>query len=219
MTVRPALLHKIIGVAAFWVWLTLFLRFYIGAQLAHAEGYSFWLGVLSSLGFFTVLSIFLIALSLSAIFLRSITGPVFAFFRHPSVVSALTTSIILVALVYALVLRQLWQPQGLRYWVDISLHYIIPLLFILVWWLLVPAHSLRWRDVIYWLGYPLIYILVVYVRGAVTGFYPYPFVNVAELGWWRVLLNSFFLLLLFAFIGLVLVVVDAYRKRKHSVQP
>lgn len=219
MAVPPALLRKIIGVAALWVWLTLLLRFYIGAQLALVAGEAAWSGVVDSLGYFTVLTTFGIAWVLIAIALKGVTTKILEFFRHPSVISAFTTAIILVALVYALVLRQLWNPDGLRYWVDISLHYVIPPMFVMIWWLLVPAGSLHWRNLLSWLIYPSGYLAMVYVRGLFTGFYPYPFINVNELGVWRVLLNSLGLLMLFAFIGMGLIGINYCRQLWHIRHP
>lgn len=216
MKLSPGLLHKLVGLTALWVWMTLLLRFYIGAQLALVDGNSARLGVVSSLGFFTVLSTLLIAFSLGAIFLQNITFPWFALFRHPSIISALATSIILVASVYVLVLRQLWHPQGLRYWVDISLHYLIPSMFVAIWWWLVPAKVLRWRDAIVWAAYPVVYLVVVCALGAVTGFYPYPFVNVAELGWDQVLINSAGLLLLYVIIGELLICINRFGKNHRT---
>jgi hypothetical protein len=43
------------------------------------------------------------------------------------------------------------------------------------------------------------------IRGAFFGFYPYPFIDVILLGYNKVLLNSFFMVLAFLFIGTLLI--------------
>jgi hypothetical protein len=58
------------------------------------------------------------------------------------------------------------------------------------------------------------------LHGAVTGFYPYPFLEVGQLGYERVLLNMGVLMAAFAVLGLILVGVDrllgAVEPRKAS---
>lgn len=46
------------------------------------------------------------------------------------------------------------------------------------------------------------------IHGAVTGYYPYPFLDVTQLGYQRVLLNMAALTAVFALLGLVLVGID-----------
>ena len=46
------------------------------------------------------------------------------------------------------------------------------------------------------------------IHGAVTGFYPYPFLEVTQLGYERVLLNMGVLTAAFAVLGLILVGTD-----------
>lgn len=193
------------------VWVTLVMRLHIGARLALAAGDEVWVGIVGSFGYFTVLTTLFMAVVLTVTACPTRLARM-DFFMRPSVISAATTSVVLVALVYVLVLRQLWHPQGLRYWVDISLHYVIPLLFFIFWWLAVPASSLHWRQILWWLLYPLVYLMVILVRGCVNDFYPYPFVNVTDLGVLRVLINVAALLVLFAFLGLTLIAINRCRK-------
>ena len=58
------------------------------------------------------------------------------------------------------------------------------------------------------------------LHGAVTGFYPYPFLEVGQLGYERVLLNMGVLMAAFAVLGLILVGIDrllgAVEPRKAS---
>ena len=59
-----------------------------------------------------------------------------------------------------------------------------------------------------WLGYPLVYAAYSLIHGAVTGFYPYPFINVSNLGYDKVLINMAVLVLVFLGLGLALIGID-----------
>jgi hypothetical protein len=70
------------------------------------------------------------------------------------------------------------------------LHYVTPALFLLDWLLFVPKGRVPWRTIFSALVFPLVYIGWTLLHGAQTGWYPYPFVNVTELGLEKVLTNS-----------------------------
>ncbi|WP_418498172.1 Pr6Pr family membrane protein [Flagellimonas sp.] len=102
---------------------------------------------------------------------------------------ALTAFIIVVGLVYQVVLRKLWNPTGLQMVVDELLHTIIPVLVYIYWVMFHARTPVAWKPLFRWLLYPLGYVLFVMVRGHFSGFYPYPFLNVEELGLMATLLN------------------------------
>ncbi|RVC78825.1 MAG: hypothetical protein EOS58_05555 [Mesorhizobium sp.] len=88
----------------------------------------------------------------------------------------------LVFIVYATVLARLWQPQGLFLLCDILLHYVTPALFVL-WWLVAGADgTTRWRDISWWMVYPLAYLAYVLLRAPIAGEVPYPFLSVEKNG-------------------------------------
>ncbi|AZO47368.1 MAG: hypothetical protein EOS54_12910 [Mesorhizobium sp.] len=88
----------------------------------------------------------------------------------------------LVFIVYATVLARLWQPQGLFLLCDILLHYVTPALFVL-WWLVAGADgTARWRDISWWMVYPLAYLAYVLLRAPIAGEVPYPFLSVEKNG-------------------------------------
>ncbi len=119
--------------------------------------------------------------------------------------AALAACIALVGLVYHAVLAKLWNPVGLHFWVDQGLHSAVPVLFVLFWALYAPKAGLRWRDAGLWLAYPLAYLGYVLARGAVDGWYPYPFIDANKLGYARVLVNALVLMAAFYLAGLALV--------------
>jgi hypothetical protein len=123
-----------------------------------------------------------------------------ALFNRPGTLTAITVYISIVGLVYQVALRHIWDPTGLQKIVDELLHTIIPLL-VVVYWFRHETHPGFDRGRLgNFLIYPLAYLGFVLVRGAVSGFYPYPFLEVDTLGWPQTTLHiavlvAFFLLL------------------------
>lgn len=112
------------------------------------------------------------------------------FFSRLTTVTAITFYIIIVGAVYNIILRPLWKPEGLQKLVDELLHTLVPLLQLIFWLLFIPKTGLEYKDTLPWMIYPLVYIIYSLIRGGFSGWYPYPFVDVSELGLGRVLLNS-----------------------------
>ena len=136
------------------------------------------------------------------------------FFERPIVRMALAIYIATTGLIYLVLLSGLWNPAGFQRVVDITLHYVTPILYPLSWLLLEEHGRLQWRDAPKLLIYPLIYVTYTLLRGALIGTYPYPFVDVNELGLPQVLINSAALAVVFLLAGLVLVAVDRWLGRR-----
>lgn len=119
--------------------------------------------------------------------------------------TAVTLYITIVGLVYQIVLRPIWDPQGMQMIVDELLHSIVPLCVLVYWVIYENKRAVKWHQIPKWLIYPLIYLVFILIRGNFSSFYPYPFVNVAELGMSTVLLNSVILMIGFIVIATILV--------------
>jgi hypothetical protein len=145
--------------------------------------------------FFTLLSNLLVAIYFTAQVSKK--GSAFVFSQKPGVLSALTVYIFIVGLVYQILLRGLWHPTGLQRVADELLHSVIPLEVMLYWYYIEAKSKLNYTMIGTWLLYPLFYLVWILSRGNFSGFYPYPFMNVASLGMTQVLLNSCGLTLLF----------------------
>lgn len=74
----------------------------------------------------------------------------------------------------------------------------------------------RSSAAVVWLGYPLVYAAYSLIHGAVTGFYPYPFINVSNLGYDKVLINMAVLVLVFLGLGLALIGIDRRMGRSNE---
>jgi hypothetical protein len=167
--------------------------------------------------YFTILTNILVALSFTAPLIspRSRAGN---FFMRPATLTAITVYISVVGIIYNVVLRALWQPEGLQLLVDELLHTIIPIFFILYWLFFVHKSDIRWKSVWSWLLYPALYCIYALVRGSFSGFYPYPFINVDVLGYGKVFINIVFIVILFLLLSFVLVyLVKANAKRLDRI--
>jgi hypothetical protein len=154
--------------------------------------------------FFTILTNILVAVyfTVNALNLKK---KAVHFFYKPSTLTAVTMYIMVVGLVYQFVLRHIWQPEGMQMVVDELLHTFIPS-FVFVYWIFDKRKSeVSYSTLPAWLMYPFCYLVFILVRGYASGFYPYPFVHVAELGIEKVLTNSFLLLLVFAGLSIVFI--------------
>jgi hypothetical protein len=115
--------------------------------------------------------------------------------------------------VYSLVLRQLWDPEGLQKVADLFLHDAVPLFYLVFWATSVPKYTLRWQHAAWLLTYPLAYLLWALLRGSSTGIYPYPFLDLRALGPGRVLVNVLILMCVFLILGVARVAVGRWRAR------
>ena len=122
---------------------------------------------------------------------------------NSSKLTAVTVYITIVGLVYQLVLRQLWKPSGMQYLVDECLHSIVPLLVIIFWSLYSKNMLTPYRRITKWLLYPFLYFLFILARGSISGFYPYPFIDVSTIGYEKTMLNALLVLLLFIAIAVI----------------
>ncbi len=125
--------------------------------------------------------------------------------RHPLLkpanLTAIAVYIFVVGLVYNLVLRQLWSPLGWQWVADNLLHVVTPILYLLYWWQFVPDKPQRWKLALLWLLYPAIYFVYAIIRGQLEGVYPYPFIDVNQLGFQKVFINALIIMLLFLATG------------------
>jgi hypothetical protein len=209
-------LRAFAGVSALIGWVALGLQLYLSMRLGVTNGVGMAGGIASFLGYFTILTNNLAAVALTAPIVapRSSLGQ---FFARPGVVSAIAASIAVVGIVYSLLLRHTWNPQGAQLVADRLLHDVMPILFIGYWWLSVPKGSVRWADIPRWCVYPIAYLSYALVRGALTGFYPYPFIDVPNLGYARAALNAAVILIGFSAVAAVFVPsTEARRIRQKS---
>jgi hypothetical protein len=92
-------------------------------------------------------------------------------------------------LVFQLVLRDLQDLTGQAAFCDFLLHTLSPILGV-VGWLVFGPRGQTSVPVVWWTAaYAAAYGLFSMIRGAIVGFYPYPFLNAHTHGYGRVILN------------------------------
>jgi hypothetical protein len=165
-------------------------------------------------GYFTMLTNLLVAAVMTAVSFN--LWPRFAPTLTPTL-AFVFVYIVAVSLIYDLLLSSRWRPFGWAKTIDDTLHYTLPLMTSVFWVLWAPKHGLRYRQALYWLGYPLAYLIWIMTRGIKSGWYPYPFLDVSKSGIEQVMLNSIFLAasLLIASLSLVAIsrVIDQRKQR------
>ena len=136
--------------------------------------------------YFTILTNIIVAICCTALLIK----PAGKFFSKHTTLTAITVYIVVVGIIYNVILRSIWKPEGLQMIVNELLHLVIPALFFIYWLFFVDKNKLSWTVILPWLIYPLVYLVYVLIRGTFSGFYPYPFLDADELGFRKVLLNS-----------------------------
>jgi hypothetical protein len=199
------------AVGALLGWFALVLQLYLMLMQSPRSAMAMLATVITFFSFFTILTNLLVALIFTAVALRSEAGWG-RWLRGPSVQASAAGYIAIVGTIYQLLLRHLWNPQGAQWVADVLLHSILPVGYVLYWLLFAPRAGLRWKDAIAWLLYPGVYLVYILARGAVSGLYPYPFVDVNVLGYGGVLVQAAMLLMVFLGVGLVVIALGRWTR-------
>ena len=162
---------------------------------------------LNFLSFFTILTNLLVAVALTLPAIGAGTRPG-RWAASEGLRAGVTMYAVVVGLVYHFLLHANWNPQGWSYVANIALHYIMPAAILIDWLAFTPNGRLRWIDAGKWLAFPLLYGGWTLLHGALSGWYPYWFIDAGELGLGRTLLNFGGLLAFFGVIGLIVVAID-----------
>lgn len=163
--------------------------------------------------FFTILANILVALYFTS------RIPIFnkISFRkiaNKGTLTALTAFILVVGLVYQIILRSTWHPTGFQRIIDELLHSVIPLFVFLYWLLFADTAELKFQNCKNWLWFPIFYFVYVIIRGHFSNFYPYPFINVSEIGYFQVFIN--FLIISVCFLSVMGILIFIGHKIKNK---
>jgi hypothetical protein len=114
---------------------------------------------------------------------------------------AALTGITVTGIVYSTVLAAIHQPNGTAETVvNLLVHYVVPVMMIVGWLAFGPRPRIDRRTIAWSLLFPVLWLAYTLVRGAIWGWYPYPFLDVTTHGYGRVIVNA---LLVTVVIGLV----------------
>ena len=209
---RP-LLHSVLmfsAAAMAWAGITLDAGVRVPVWMANGAGAPG--AIAAMLGYFTVLTNTLAALSLTValLFPRSRPG---RWLAQPEVVTAIALGMLIIGALYGLPLRRLWAPEGLQKVADLFLRNLAPWSYLLTWMVTVPRHDPRLRALGAWLSYPAGYLFWTMLRGRITSTVPYFFLDVAEWGLPRVLINCAWITAAFLVAGTALMALDRVKPR------
>ena len=152
------------------------------------------------LRFFTVITNLLVALTFTTLALGRRVPPFW--------LGGVTLAIVLVGVVYMSLLRGLLELSGGALLADTILHKVVPVLVPLYWLAFAARGGLRRRDPWLWALYPLAYFGYAIARGLAGDKYPYPFMDVGQLGWPQSLANAALIAAGFVVAGYVLLWLD-----------
>lgn len=192
------------------VWAALILQLAITLRASVASGRGLIGGLALYLSFFTILTNALAALTLTWPAVAPASRPG-RFFARPATATGVAAAIAIVGAVYVTLLRHVWDPQGAQLVADVALHYVTPVLFVGFWALSVDTRELARRDLAGMLAYPLAYLGYALARGAVTGEYPYYFIDAARLGYGPVAVNAAGLTVVFTAVAALFIAIGRRR--------
>jgi hypothetical protein len=204
-----AAIIAIIGWAALALQLSLTLGIVVG------QGRSIWAGLWLFLGYFTVLTNILVAVSMSLVAMdRWPGGP------RPSVsaLTAVALAITIVGIVYHLLLSGRVPDLSSLGWVaDRTMHYLVPVLSLAFWVIYVPKSSFTFTDPFLWILYPLGYLVYAMARGSLDGWYPSFFIDVGMIGYARAMLNAAVLSAFVLALGIAIVITTRFFHTRPTV--
>ena len=98
-------------------------------------------------------------------------------------------------------LRPLLDLSGASYVADKMLHVVVPILAVSGWLWVGPRGRASRSELLPSLVLPVVWLVLTLVGGALTGWYPYPFLDVDDLGYARVAVNTVGVAVLFLLIA------------------
>lgn len=131
--------------------------------------------------YFTVQSNILVLIASIVLMLRPTRdGTIWRIVRLDSLLAIVITGI-----VYATLLAPLVEDHGSAASVisNALLHYIAPWLSLVVWLLIGPRPRISWATVAGAFIWPAAWIAYTLIHGAISGWYPYPFLDAGQLGY------------------------------------
>lgn len=163
------------GIAAVG-WVGLSIQLYASTAQVGSVAAAIW----TMLRYFTVIANLLAAVVLTGIAIGA------GWAHRPIVLGGVTLAMLLVGIVYAALLSGLLSLSGGAALADVLLHRATPVL-VPLYWLGWRRRGVRVRDPLIWALLPVGYFAYALARASFDGVCPYPFMNVARIGWGGVL--------------------------------
>lgn len=121
---------------------------------------------------------------------------------------SITVYIMTTFIIFAVMLSASWHPTGIYAYINLSLHYLVPVMFFLDWFITPRSDRCKWRYCVYWLAYPLAYLALTLARGVAGEPYVYYFLDLNALGPAFFALSCVIMAGWFVLLGAVIVLLD-----------
>jgi hypothetical protein len=193
-------------------WFLMAAQLWIALTVNDPGGHTIPFVVVNFFSYFTILSNLLITVIFTWIAVAP-PGP------SAGLQAAAAAYIAVVGIGYSLLLRSTWNPEGLQKLMDHAHHDVMPVVYIVFW--LIFVRSLRripWSSAFTWLIAPLLYLFYTLVRGSLTGWYPYQFLDPRIAGWPNVFIMIGGFLIAFLALGLAAVSLSRPEPVEDSAQ-
>ncbi|MFI8595645.1 Pr6Pr family membrane protein [Microbacterium sp. NPDC078428] len=118
-------------------------------------------------------------------------------------------AITVTGIVYAVLLAPNIHIDGWALATMIGLHIVSPIGFVGAWLIFGPRPRISWATVPAAFILPAVWIAVTFIRGAIVSWYPYPFLDVVQIGLPAALLNALLILAAAALLAVLYRVIDA----------
>jgi hypothetical protein len=127
--------------------------------------------------------------------------------------------LVMTGIIYALLVAPL--DELLRWdigWTGIVLHRLAPVVALAEWLLTPRRHPSSPARLLRWQLYPVAFLALTWLRGAVTGWYPYAFLDPTASSWPQVLVTTAVVLVAFLVVALLVHLLEG-RARRQEVPP
>ncbi len=208
-----AFLRPALAVAA---WSGVLLQLWLTVRQANSNGKSLFDALVTYFGYFTIFTNLFVAIVFSLLSL-GINRRLGAWLESAAVKGCITTGILLVAIAYHLLLREIWAAQGAQWVADVILHYVVPAGVLADWCLSPRREALDWSLPLKWTAYPFVFLGYALVRGEIIGSYPYPFIDVSVLGYRQAVLEACVLLAVSLGLGFLLLGLSLLRPKAAAI--
>ena len=161
--------------------------------------------------YFTIESNLFVLAAAAVLALRpAMDGPVWRVVRLDALLG-----IVITGLVYATILAPKLHLTGGALVATIGLHYIAPVMTLVGWLLFGPRPRITWQTVVAAFVWPVLWLVYTFAHGALTDWYPYPFLDVTAIGLGVALRNAVVVVVL----GVVLAAGFRFLDRRMAAVP
>lgn len=183
---RPAIARFFFAATALAVLVGLIVQLAVSANLTGSRFTSLGSRLFNVFCYFTVQSNILVGIT-TGLLAWQLHRPSTAFrvLRLAGLIGITVTGI-----VFHIALSGLQDLKGSAAFADFVLHTLVPVLAVIGWLLFGPRRMISWPVAALADLFPAGWLIFALIRGALIGFYAYPFIDVDTLGYPRVLLNS-----------------------------